>query len=45
MIEEVLDFLDRSPTAFQVVHNIRELLDTEGYTELKESQEALLSEV
>ena len=42
MIEEVLDFLDRSPTAFQVVHNISELLDTEGYTELKESQEYVI---
>ena len=42
MIEEVLDFLGRSPTAFQVVHNISELLDTEGYIELKESQEYVI---
>ena len=36
--EELLDFLEKSPTCFHVVANIRERLLAEGYTELFEGQ-------
>lgn len=35
--KELISFLDKSPTAFHAVANIKARLETEGYTELAES--------
>ena len=37
--EQLLTFLDHSPTPFHAIHNIREILLSEGYTELFEKDE------
>ena len=41
---ELISFLDKSPTAFHVVANIKARLEAEGYTELVESAKWELSE-
>ena len=38
--EGLLDFLEKSPTAFHAVSNIRAALQASGYTELSESQKS-----
>ena len=38
--EGLLDFLEKSPTAFHAVSNIRAALQASGYTELSERYEA-----
>ncbi len=35
---EVIDFIDKSPTVFQAVHNISEKLEKNGYIRLSESE-------
>ena len=35
---DLLDFLEASPTAFHAVNNIRNQLKAVGYTELRESE-------
>ena len=42
--KELISFLDKSPTAFHAVANIKARLETEGYTELAESAKWELSE-
>ena len=42
--KELISFLDKSPTAFHVVANIKARLEAEGYTELVESAKWELSE-
>ena len=42
--KELISFLDKSPTAFHAVVNIKARLETEGYTELAESAKWELSE-
>lgn len=39
MNNELFDFIKKSPTAFHAVSNAREMLLSEGYTELSESEE------
>lgn len=36
MVQELFDFIDESPTAFQAVENIKNSLESEGFEELKE---------
>ncbi|MDO4499901.1 MAG: M18 family aminopeptidase [Erysipelotrichaceae bacterium] len=38
-MKDMLKFLNESPTSFQAITNIAEMLDKEGYKELKESEE------
>ena len=42
--KELISFLDKSPTAFHAVANIKARLEAEGYTELAESAKWELSE-
>lgn len=42
--DELLDFLWKSPTAFHVIANVRQLLTAEGYTELSEQETWKLEE-
>ena len=35
--KELISFLDKSPTAFHAIANIKARLEAEGYTELAES--------
>lgn len=39
VVENLLDFIEKSPTSFHVVENIRERLLARGYEELEESRE------
>ena len=34
MTKGLFDFIDNSPTAFQAVEKVKEILNKEGYTEL-----------
>ena len=36
--EKILDIIDKSPTAFHVVENAKNILDSQGFTGLKESE-------
>ena len=42
--EELLEFIGKSPTCFHVVKNMKEVLHTEGYEELFESESWELKE-
>lgn len=37
--EEMLKFIQKSPTCFHAVGNLKEMLETEGYQELKEAED------
>ncbi|MBR4671251.1 MAG: M18 family aminopeptidase [Butyrivibrio sp.] len=37
--KDMMDFIDKSPTCFHVVENLKQKLVKEGFTELKESEE------
>ena len=37
--EELLEFIDQSPTCFHVVHTLKNILDTQGFEQLQESGE------
>ena len=39
VVENLLDFIEKSPTSFHVVDNISERLLAQGYEELEESRE------
>ena len=38
MTKGLFDFIDNSPTAFQAVEQVKEILNKEGYTELEEGK-------
>ena len=40
--EELLEFIDQSPTCFHVVHTLKNILDTQGFEQLQESGEWVL---
>ena len=35
--EQLLDFIDASPSCFHVIDNLKKILETEGFTELQET--------
>ena len=37
--QELIDFIDESPTPYQAVKSIKKILDTEGFSELSEKEE------
>ena len=37
--EELLEFIDQSPTCFHVVQTLKNILDTQGFEQLQESGE------
>ena len=37
--QEMMDFIEKSPTCFHATANLKEMLDKEGFLELREAQE------
>lgn len=37
--QEMLSFIEKSPTSFHAIQNVKEMLDAVGYQQLKEEEE------